>query len=146
MLPLAFLLAAGARLPLAEALVGLNVAICVIAFGVAAVPGSMASRYHRRARLQLEDDPEQAVRDLTHALQHDPRHRAALVDRARAFHRLGDLTAATSDLRRYLERPAGRPHDEIARARLLLANLEAQFEAPAFVPLHRPALAQSRRA
>jgi len=113
------------RVPLAGLGVALTALALVAALPVAILPISTAERYRRRAHSTILTDPEQALRDLTQALELDPQNRAVLIDRARVLRLLGQHTRAAHDLRAYLNRPVGEPRARVLRARLLLQHIEA---------------------
>ena len=132
----AFLFVAIDRLPFAQVGSVLAALAFAASLPVAVMPVSMAKRYRRRARDLMLRDPDQAMRDLTRALDLAPRERTILIERARVQRLRGSHAGAAQDLRQYLESTRGEPRARVMRARLLLQYIESGAVAAA--PGERP--------
>ena len=120
-----FVIGVGAdRIPMARLGMVLGVGAILTAAPIALAPSSMSSRYQRRARVQLQTNPESALQDLSRALEMDVDNRVLLIDRARVLRTLGRFWEAAADLRLYLQQTRGEPPSRVLRARLLLRYLD----------------------
>ncbi|MCY3896439.1 MAG: hypothetical protein OXG17_08210 [Chloroflexi bacterium] len=119
------LLLGAERIPFAYPLIALGLLTATIATVVAVRPVSTASRYQRRALANLRSNPEQALLDLTRAIELDANDRSLLVDRARAYRLLRRHREAAADLQTYLRQTRGEPPDRVDQARTLLQRVEA---------------------
>jgi len=113
------------RIPFAYPLIALGLLTATIATAVAVRPVSTASRYQRRALANLRSNPEQALLDLTRAIELDANDRSLLVDRARAYRLLRRHREAAADLQTYLRQTRGEPPARVDQARTLLQRVEA---------------------
>lgn len=113
------------RIPFAYPIIALGLLAAATAALIALTPVSAASRYQRRARANLRDNPELALLDLTRAIKLDANDRSLLVDRARVYRLLGRYREAAADLQSYLRRTHGEPPARVDQARSLLERVES---------------------